>query len=51
MMEVIWSSETLVLTRSTWGNIQEDSILHRINSSKVNYKAEDSTEISKKIVS
>jgi hypothetical protein len=28
MMEVIHSSKTLVLTRTTWRNIPEDSILH-----------------------
>jgi hypothetical protein len=28
MMEVIRSSETLILTRATWSNIPEDSILH-----------------------
>jgi hypothetical protein len=28
MMEVICSSETLVLTRATWHNIPQDDILH-----------------------
>jgi hypothetical protein len=28
MMEALDSSETLVLTRSTWRNIPEDDILH-----------------------
>jgi hypothetical protein len=31
MMEVICSSETLVLTRATWRNVPEDGILHNLS--------------------
>jgi hypothetical protein len=35
LMDALRSSETSVLTRATWSNIQEDSILQKLTSSAI----------------